>query len=79
MNKSAWMINDTELALALGLPVQENIVTESEKRCVVMGQRLLLKYIIANPTPMNLTRETIIRVVYISKLEQMLKQLEKGQ
>jgi hypothetical protein len=38
----------------------------------------LLEYLIARPTLMNLTQETVIRVIYISEFESMLKQLEEN-
>lgn len=63
MNKLEWMPSFTE-----------DLINEAG----AIAQLKLLRWLIAHPTSMNLTRETIIDVIYVSKLESMLRELEKS-
>lgn len=63
-----WMLTDKELSVELGLPVEENIITESERQCVVIAQRKLLEYLIVNVEVGAFYTKNLMR--------QMLKELE---
>jgi hypothetical protein len=82
MDKPEWMpVNPCDVC-----PVSADVTNKKCRVCTgrlnyennVIVQKKLLEYLIARPTLMNLTQETVIRVIYISEFESMLKQLEEN-
>lgn len=71
MNQPKWIPTNKEIAIELGLPIEENIVTDSEKRCVIFAQRKLLEYLIENRFS-GISQHSTDERVY---LKQLLRQL----
>ena len=70
-----WIPTDEELSIYLGLPVEENLITERERKCVAIAQHKLLEYLLENSYLVQPVEGKAYRVTNTYTLKEMLKDL----